>query len=131
MAGPAIPARKTQNRVDVPRLARLFHALSDETRLRIVERLLLGEQCVCNLMEPLELGQSHLSFHMKTLKAAGLVTDRREGRWIHYALNPGTLREVKEFLGAVGEKAERLDAERCCEGERKSSVGQLYGFSLF
>ena len=131
MTGPAVPARKTQNGANVVRLAQLFHALSDETRLRIVERLLLGEQCVCNLMGPLELGQSHLSFHMKTLKAAGLVTDRREGRWIHYSLNPGTLREVQEFLGAVGEKAERLDAERCCEGEKKSSVGQLYGFSLF
>ena len=131
MAGPAVPARRSQDRVDAARLARLFHALSDETRLRIVERLLLGEQCVCNLMEPLELGQSHLSFHMKTLKAAGLVTDRREGRWIHYSLNLGALREVREFVGAVGEKAARLDAERCCEGEKKSSLGQLYGFSLF
>ena len=131
MAGPAVPARKPRDRVDVGRLARLFHALSDETRLKIVERLLLGEQCVCNLMEPLELGQSHLSFHMKTLKAAGLVNDRREGRWIHYSLNPGTLGEIQEFVGAVGEKAARLDAERCCEGEKKSPVGQLYGFSLF
>ena len=82
-------------------------------------------------MEPLELGQSHLSFHMKTLKAAGLVADRREGRWIHYSLSPETLREIQEFVGAVGEKAARLDAERCCEEEKKSSVGQLYGFSLF
>ena len=131
MAGPAIPARRSRDRVDVPRLAQLFHALSDETRLKIVERLLLGEQCVCNLMEPLELGQSHLSFHMKTLKAAGLVTDRREGRWIHYSLRAETLREIQEFMGAVGEKAARLDAERCCEEEKKSSVGQLYGFSLF
>lgn len=113
------------------RLAQLFHALSDETRLKIVERLLFGEQCVCNLMGPLELGQSHLSFHLKTLKAAGLVSDRREGRWIHYSLNPGTLREVQEFLGAVGKRAERLDAERCCGGEKKSPLGQLYGFSLF
>jgi ArsR family transcriptional regulator len=131
MAGPAVPARRSRDRADLARLARLFHALSDETRLRIVERLLLGEQCVCNLMEPLELGQSHLSFHMKTLKAAGLVTDRREGRWIHYSLNQGTLREVQDFVGEVGAKAARLDAARCCEEEKKSSVGQLYGFSLF
>ncbi len=113
------------------RLARLFHALSDETRLRIVERLLFGEQCVCNLMEPLELGQSHLSFHMKTLKDSGLVTDRREGRWIHYSLNPETLREVQEFLGAVGEKAARLQVDRCCDEEKKGSQKQLYGFSIF
>jgi ArsR family transcriptional regulator len=109
----------------------LFHALSDETRLKIVERLLTGEQCVCNLMEPLGLGQSHLSFHMKTLKDAGLVTDRRAGRWIHYSLNPGTLEEVQEFLGTVGEKAAQLDAARCCEKDKKQPPGQLYGFSIF
>jgi ArsR family transcriptional regulator len=131
MAGPAVPARRVHDRVDVARLARLFHALSDETRLKIVERLIPGEQCVCNLMETLELGQSHLSFHMKTLKAAGLVADRRDGRWIHYSLNPGTLREVQEFVGTVGEKAARFDAARCCGEERKNSLGQLYGFSLF
>jgi len=82
-------------------------------------------------MEPLELGQSHLSFHMKTLKDAGLVTDRRQGRWIHYSLNPQILKEIQEFLGAVGERAARLDAARCCKGEKKSSTGQLYGFSIF
>lgn len=131
MAGPAIPARGSRQRLDVARLARVFHALSDATRLKIVERLLTGEQCVCNLMEPLGLGQSHLSFHMKTLKDAGLVTDRREGRWIHYSLNPGTLGEVQEFLGAVGEKAARLDASRCCDEEEKNSLGELYGFSIF
>jgi ArsR family transcriptional regulator len=132
MAGPAIPARRSHpDRVNVARLAQLFHALSDETRLKIVERLLTGEQCVCNLMEPLGLGQSHLSFHMKTLKDAGLVTDRRAGRWIHYSLNPGTLGEVQEFLGAVGEKAARLDAARCCEKDEKKAPGQLYGFSIF
>src|ERR1035441_156984 len=98
MAGPAVPARRVQDRADVTRLALLFHALSDETRLKIVEQLLLGEQCVCNLMKTLELKQSHLSFHMKTLKDVGLVADRRDGRWIHYSLNPGTLGEVQEFV---------------------------------
>lgn len=131
MAGPAIPARRAHDRVDVARLARLFHALSDETRLKIVERLLSGEQCVCNLMEPLGLGQSHLSFHMKTLKDAGLVSDRRAGRWIHYSLNPGTLTEIQNFVGAVGEKAARLDAARCCEEGKKSPPEQLFGFSIF
>ena len=131
MAGPAVPVRRAQDRVDVTRLALLFHALSDETRLKIVEQLLLGEQCVCNLMETLELKQSHLSFHMKTLKEVGLVADRRDGRWIHYSLNPGTLGEVQEFVGMTSEKAARLDAARCCEEEKKGSLGQLYGFSLF
>ena len=113
MAGTALPARR-QYKADVTRLARLFHALSDETRLKIVGKLLLGEQCVCNLMDTLDAGQSRLSFHMKTLKDAGLVTDRRAGRWIHYSLNPGTLAEVQTFVGTVQEKAARLDAARCC-----------------
>ena len=131
MVGPAIPARKAQNKVDGVRLARLFHALSDETRLRIVERLLLGEQCVCNLMEPLELGQSHLSFHMKTLKAAGLVTDRREGRWIHYALNPETLREVQEFVGSSRGKGRAAGRRALLRGGEEGLVGTaLWFFSL-
>ena len=130
MAGPAVPARRAQDRVDVARLALLFHALSDETRLRIVGKLLGGEQCVCNLMDTLEAGQSRLSFHMKTLKDAGLVTDRREGRWIHYSLNPGTLAELQNFVGTVQKDAARIEASRCCE-EKKTSLGQLYGFSLF
>jgi ArsR family transcriptional regulator len=115
---------------DVTRLARLFHALSDETRLKIVGKLLAGEQCVCNLTDALDAGQSRLSFHLKVLKDAGLVTDRRAGRWIHYSLNPGTLAELQNFVGTIQEDAARLDAARCCE-EKKTPLGQLHGFSLF
>jgi ArsR family transcriptional regulator len=67
---------------------RLFRALGDETRLRLIDRLREGEQCVCDLTDELEAGQSRLSFHLKTLKDAGVVTDRRQGRWVYYALNP-------------------------------------------
>ncbi len=94
---------------DLTRLARLFHALSDETRLRIVGKLLGGEQCVCNLTDALAAGQSRLSFHLKALKDAGIVTDRRAGRWVHYALNPDVLQEIKSFVGSV-----REGAARCC-----------------
>ena len=59
--------------------ARWFHALSDETRLEIVRLLSHGERCVCELQDVLGAAQSRLSFHLKTLKDAGLVTDRREG----------------------------------------------------
>ncbi|HZE75969.1 MAG TPA: metalloregulator ArsR/SmtB family transcription factor [Gemmatimonadales bacterium] len=77
--------------------ARLFHALSDPTRLRVVELLRHGERCVCDLTEAAEAAQSRLSFHLKVLKDAGLVSDRREGRWIYYQLRP----EALESLGAV------------------------------
>jgi ArsR family transcriptional regulator len=77
--------------------ARLFHALSEPTRLRVVELLRHGERCVCDLTEAAEAAQSRLSFHLKVLKDAGLVSDRREGRWIYYQLRP----EALESLGAV------------------------------
>src|SRR5215204_4632156 len=78
--------------------ARLFHALSDETRLSIIQRLRLGERCVCDLTDALDAAQSRLSFHLKVLKDAGLVTDRREGRWMYYTLNTESLAEVSEVI---------------------------------
>ena len=94
---PARPALLAQaDRAE--RLADLFHALSDPTRLRILAALRNGEQCVCNLTGLLVAQQSRLSFHMKTLKDAGLVKDRREGRWIHYSLVPEAVEEIREAL---------------------------------
>jgi ArsR family transcriptional regulator len=102
---------------DAKRTARLFHALADETRMRIVEQLTEGEQCVCDLTGALETRQSRLSFHLKTLKDAGLLTDRREGRWIYYALNPETLAELRDVVGAIGmcKGASPQIRSRCCE----------------
>lgn len=90
-----MPLTKTQ---DLSQVARWFHAFADETRLQIIELLVEGEQCVCDLTELLQCAQSRLSFHLKTLKDAGLVEDRREGRWIYYSLNPERVGEMKEFI---------------------------------
>jgi ArsR family transcriptional regulator, arsenate/arsenite/antimonite-responsive transcriptional repressor len=79
----------------------LFHALSDVTRLEILERLKDGEQCVCDLTEALKAGQSRLSFHLKVLKDAGLITDRPEGRWTYYALNQEALEELEAVVQAL------------------------------
>jgi ArsR family transcriptional regulator, arsenate/arsenite/antimonite-responsive transcriptional repressor len=80
---------------------RWFHALSDETRLEIVRLLSHGERCVCELQGVLGAAQSRLSFHLKTLKDAGLVTDRRAGRWVYYALNGAALDEIAELSSAM------------------------------
>ena len=90
------------------RASALFHALSDETRLAIVERLQGGERCVCDLTDLLDASQSRLSFHLKVLKDAGLVTDRREGRWVHYTLRRETFEEVEQFLLTMKPSARRL-----------------------
>ena len=59
--------------------AKLFKALSDETRLRILSLLTEGELCVCDLMEVLQLPQSTVSRHLAYLRNTGLVADRRQG----------------------------------------------------
>ena len=84
----------TRADLDLSRAAELFHALSDRTRLSILQRLRFGERCVCDLTDALEAAQSRLSFHLKVLKEAGLVTDRREGRWMYYTVNPEALAQV-------------------------------------
>ncbi len=87
-------------------LARGFQALSDEKRIRILQLLAEGERCVCEIMPALGLRQSLLSFHLKTLKEAGLVTDRREGRWVHYALVSEALEELGDFARSVAWSSE-------------------------
>jgi ArsR family transcriptional regulator len=105
----------TRTPISTERIAGICHALSDEKRLRILELLAGGERCVCDLTGPIEVGQSLLSFHMKTLKNAGLVTDRREGRWVHYTLDAEALAEAEEWLGELRSRAERTGgAGGCC-----------------
>jgi len=72
-----------------------FRALGDETRLRLLEILAAGEQCVSDLMDTLGLGQSLVSHHLRTLREAGLVTVRRDGRRVHYAISEPALAAVR------------------------------------
>jgi ArsR family transcriptional regulator, arsenate/arsenite/antimonite-responsive transcriptional repressor len=92
---------------DTARAAQLFHALSDEIRLQVVQLLFGGERCVCDLMEDLGLAQSRLSWHLKTLSDAGIISGRREGRWNYYSLNSDTLHEAQAILGALHQKTRR------------------------
>jgi ArsR family transcriptional regulator len=84
------------------RHARIFHALSDARRLRIIDLLRGGERCVCDLQADLACAQSLLSFHLKTLRDARLVTSRKEGRWMHYALSTDGLSHAEQALAALG-----------------------------
>ena len=103
--------------VDLTRAVELFHALSDETRLEILEMLRDGERCVCELQDELGAAQSRLSFHLRVLKDAGLVTDRREGRWAYYSIAPEALAEVHDLAVGLQPKKGRLPIARtgaCC-----------------
>jgi ArsR family transcriptional regulator len=68
-------------------LVKIFKALSDETRLRIIKLLEKGELCVCDIVAALDMVQPKVSFHLSTLKEAGFIKDRKQGKWIHYSLN--------------------------------------------
>ena len=90
-------------------LVELFKAFSDETRLRIVNLLLNGELCVCELMDALQMPQPRVSHQLRILKNAGVVIDRREGKWIIYALEPKDKADPTSAL---------LQILRNCGGER-------------
>lgn len=91
----------TTTDLDFERAAKLFHALSDETRLGILAMLRGGEQCVCDLQSTFDAAQSRLSYHLKVLKAAGLVSDRVEGRWSYYSIVPDALTETHDLVRAL------------------------------
>lgn len=95
-------------------LTKLFRALGDETRLRIVALLSHGELCVCHLENALELSQPNVSRQLGILRAAGVVDARRDGSWMYYALAPQEQDAVKAMLDQlvrvfVAERAIRAD----------------------
>jgi ArsR family transcriptional regulator len=98
-------------------LAARFHALSDPTRLGILQRLLTGERCVCELTDALDAAQSRLSFHLRVLRDAGLVRDRRAGRWVYYTLIPEAFEALAHALKPYAEAMPPACecGDDCCE----------------
>jgi ArsR family transcriptional regulator len=113
------------------KLAQYFKALSEEVRLRIVMLLTHGELCVCDIMEVLDEPQSKVSRHLSYLKNSGIITSRRVGVWMHYALSERRdetldaqiefMRERLSHLPDFNEdivKVETLKERKLCEGPR-------------
>ncbi|MFH0812098.1 MAG: metalloregulator ArsR/SmtB family transcription factor [Pseudomonadota bacterium] len=88
------------------RIAKIFKALSDETRLRVIKLLQERELCVCELMQVLNMSQPRISRHLSVLKNAGFVDDRREGKWVYYSLrNEAKNNEITTILNALSSMA--------------------------
>src|SRR6202162_6469424 len=87
------------------RAIELFHALSDETRLEIIELLRRGERCVCELTDTLDAAQSRLSFHRRVLKDAGIFRDRKDGRWVYYELDSDVFEEMETLVSEMKPQA--------------------------
>lgn len=99
---------------NIARAARLFHALADPTRLDIIRELKDGECCVCELTDQLQAGQSRLSFHLKVLKEAGVIQDRRDGRWMYYTVNADALDELDDVIDSFRHSSKvRRTGSRC------------------
>ena len=98
------------------RHAKLFQALSDARRLRIIDLLRGGERCVCDLQADLQCAQSLLSFHLKALRDAGLVLSRKDGRWAYYGLATGGLLHAEQAINALArpKSVQRRLPVNCC-----------------
>ncbi len=126
-------------------LLNIFKALSDETRIRILKLLEEGELCVCDIVTALDMIQPKVSFHLCVLKDAGLIKDRKQGKWIHYSLNESDIfirflilsvlerisesliqednKRLKEFLKAKKSRGEIIVLKgkgACCESGTQS-----------
>ncbi len=95
--------------------AKLFKALADETRLKVLLLLMDGELCVCEIIAALELPQSTVSRHLAYLRNSGWVSGRRQGNWMYYqlaesrhAMIDALLPLLKQHLGATAWATEAL-----------------------
>lgn len=96
---------------------KLFKALGDPTRLRIVKLLEEGELCVCQLTAVLQMGQSRISRHLSILKQAGLIADRKQGKWVHYRLSRQGSGHLPNFA------LKKLDRSQVIRRDRKEALG--------
>jgi ArsR family transcriptional regulator, arsenate/arsenite/antimonite-responsive transcriptional repressor len=109
--------------LDVRPLTRLFRALGDETRLRIVALLSHGELCVCHLESALALNQSTASRQLGILKAAGIVDSRRDGTWVYYAITEQQHATVARALAVLTETFGAERAMRADHARLRKSCG--------
>jgi len=96
-------------------LLAVFKALSDETRLRILKLLEHGELCVCDIVAALDTIQPKVSFHLATLKEAGLINDRKQGKWIHYRIDDSDMFRRILLLSVM----ERIPADAVLKDRRR------------
>lgn len=105
-------------------LVKVFRALSDETRIRILKILMERECCVCEVMQALDISQSRASRNLGVLEDAGFVKSRRDGMWVVYAIDEQTVNSYATYLikmlrGSLINEGIRLqDRERLSHAER-------------
>lgn len=97
-------------------------ALSDETRLKIIDMLSCGELCACDLLKHFNITQPTLSYHMKILAECGVVRANRIGTWMHYNLNSETVKKISKYWSTITSNKKACICQTCntdssCGGE--------------
>lgn len=82
---------------ETKRQVKIFKALANETRLKILTFLRQGRLCVCEIVEALQMPQSTVSHHLYILVSVGFVNNRKTGKWVYYSLEPKILKKYKVF----------------------------------
>lgn len=108
--------------------ALLFKALSDETRLKIVDMLSCGQLCACDILKSFNITQPTLSYHMKILTECGIVNGNRDGAWMHYTLNHDMADNIAQYWKLLTSSkgdciCHRNHGRPCeCESERCGNI---------
>lgn len=96
--------------------SKVVKAISDASRLKILDILSCGEQCACDILENFEFTQPTLSHHMKVLIDCGIVKCRKEGTWIYYSLDNEICNDLMKFLNIILNSKEKC----ICSANKKS-----------
>ena len=102
--------------MDERKTAAVFKALCDENRIRILKLLTGGEKCACKLLDELSVTQPTLSHHMKILCDSGIVSGRKEGKWMYYSISEQGTENARNLLRELTTVSCCCKAEPCCEG---------------
>ena len=109
--------------------ALIFKALSDETRLRVIDMLSCREMSACDILSNFTLSQSTLSYHMKILIESGVVNARREGLWTKYRINDETFTKLMDFLPELYKLKDKCICEQIkyCKAEAPKEGKDVFG----
>ncbi|MDR7869100.1 MAG: metalloregulator ArsR/SmtB family transcription factor [Sporomusaceae bacterium] len=98
-------------------ISEVFKALGDPTRLEIVRLLIGKELCVCDIIDSFQVSQPTISHHLRVLKQADLVKDKKEGKWIYYSLNSGSFEAIEKFFEQYRTSGKVERVRTCSEEE--------------
>ena len=95
-------------------VAKVFKAFCDENRLQILGLLRSGEKCACKLLDELHIGQATLSHHRRILGDSGIVRGRKDGKWVHYSMDPAGAERARQLLNQQVKVSSSCADEECC-----------------